>query len=884
MPPRAALETALSDRYRIERELGAGGMATVYLAADLKHDRDVAIKVLHPELAAALGGERFLSEIKTTARLQHPHILPLLDSGSADGLLFYVMPFVAGETLRKRLERERQLPIDDALRIAGEVADALGHAHAQGIVHRDIKPENILLHGGHALVADFGIALAVQQAGSQRMTQTGLSLGTPQYMSPEQAMGERTVDARSDIYALGAVTYEMLTGDPPFTGSSVQAIVAKVLAEKPAPLRTVRDTVPGWVEYAVLKALAKLPADRFATVTGFAAALTDRTLTMVSPGSAPGVEPAARARRRDPLVLGLGAAVILLAAVSAFLATRSGNQAEAFPQRSIISAEDEGSIGYPVLSPDGQSVVYPGRSRDGNSWVLYLRRLDELTSREIAGTKSPFEGRPFGAAVFSPDGKSVAYVAGRRRLVRVAIDGGSAVTLAEVPDYGGVDWSSSGEIVLGSGVDEGLQGLFRIRASGGSLTPLTRVDTARKELSHQAPRVLADGKTVLFTIWFGNSRGSELGVTSLDHGNVTPLGVAALTALDVVDGHLVYLSPDGVIMAVPVDLRQARVTGTPVVVQEEIRVNGGGSSDHKEAFLNHLGGLVYQRGQINRRLVWVDRSGTVTPALAEAREFVFARLSPDGRRIATTVGTGALRDVWTVDLSGGTLTRLSTTGASRNPVWSPDGRRILYASTHGGRAALWWQSADGNGVAVQAVVPPHNPWMMDLSPDGRQVIYNAIYDGTFNLEIVPLDSSGKPRDFVASPVAVERSGRYSPDGKWIAYVSNESGREEVYLRPATGAGGRVQVSLGGGGQPVWSRDGREIFYPNGASMNATRMAFDPEPRVVSRALLFKGEFMADFDVSVDGKRFLMIEALPGSLSLVAIPNWRTELRRLTRQP
>ena len=250
-------------------------MATVYLAHDLKHDRDVAIKVLHPDLGAALGGERFLSEIKTTARLQHPHILPLLDSGEADGLLYYVMPHVTGETLRARLERERQLPIEDALRIAREVADALGAAHAIGIIHRDIKPENILLQGGHALVADFGIALAVQSAGGQRMTQTGLSLGTPQYMSPEQAMGEKAIDARSDIYALGAVTYEMLLGEPPFTGPTVQTIVAKVLTERPTAPRAVRDTVPPGVEQAILKALAKLPADRFATAEKFADALAD---------------------------------------------------------------------------------------------------------------------------------------------------------------------------------------------------------------------------------------------------------------------------------------------------------------------------------------------------------------------------------------------------------------------------------------------------------------------------------------------------------------------------------------------------------------------------------------------------------------------------------
>ena len=292
----ARLNAALADRYRIDRELGAGGMATVYLAHDLKHDRDVAVKVLHPDLGAALGGERFLSEIKTTARLQHPHILPLLDSGDADGLLYYVMPVVTGETLRARLEREHQLPIPDAVRIAREVASALDYAHRQGVIHRDIKPENILLHDGQALVADFGIALAVQSAGGARMTQTGLSLGTPQYMSPEQAMGERTIDARSDVYALGAVLYEMLAGDAPFIGSSVQAIVAKVMSEKPTPIHTLRDTVPLAIEQAVSTALAKLPADRFGSAAEFSSALANISgVTFAAAVAAP-----ARSFPRDP--------------------------------------------------------------------------------------------------------------------------------------------------------------------------------------------------------------------------------------------------------------------------------------------------------------------------------------------------------------------------------------------------------------------------------------------------------------------------------------------------------------------------------------------------------------------------------------------------------
>src|SRR3954470_23269399 len=276
---RSHLTTALADHYRIQRELGQGGMATVYLAQDLKHDRPVAIKVLKPELAAVIGADRFLREIKTIATLQHPHILGLIDSGEVNGTAYYVMPFVEGESLRDRLRREQQLPIADAVRIATEIAGALDYAHRHGVIHRDIKPENILLHDGRALVADFGIALAASKVGGTRMTETGMSLGTPTYMSPEQAMGQREITARSDVYALGCVTYEMLVGEPPFTGPTAQAIVAKVMTAEPAGLTAQRRSVPAAVEDAVLTALAKLPADRFATAAEFANALEGQTVS-----------------------------------------------------------------------------------------------------------------------------------------------------------------------------------------------------------------------------------------------------------------------------------------------------------------------------------------------------------------------------------------------------------------------------------------------------------------------------------------------------------------------------------------------------------------------------------------------------------------------------
>ncbi|MGQ0764986.1 MAG: protein kinase domain-containing protein [Gemmatimonadota bacterium] len=866
------LGAALANRYRIERQLGAGGMASVYLAHDIRHERHVAIKVLHPDLGAALGSERFLSEIRTTARLQHPHILPLLDSGEADGLLYYVMPVVAGESLRTRLERERQLSLPDTIRIASEVASALDYAHRHGVIHRDIKPENILLHDGQAMVADFGISLAVQHAGGARMTQTGLSLGTPQYMSPEQAMGERTIDARSDVYALGAVTYEMLVGEPPFTGPTVQAIVAKVLNERPVALHTMRDTVPAGVEDAVFTALAKLPADRFATAAEFATALqSGRTSASTALPSATRAA-TSRPRWRDPLVIGLSALVMLLGAVTWMLWSNQG-RTETLAVRSVIEPESEGTIGPGSMSHDGRSVVFTGGLRGMRGQAL-VRHLDELTSREVPGAVGVMP-----APVFSPDGQWIAYIQGRRRVVRIPVAGGTPTPLAEVPDNGGIAWSPDDEIIIGAGVDEGLEGLSRISASGGPVRVLTRVDTARGELSHQAPVVLRDGSAVLFTIRKRDDQ-FEVGAASLrDSQPHTPLGIDGLSPLGVVDDKLVYQDDEGALLAVTFDAGRFRVDGTPVKVLEGLRLPGG--SGLHAASLTANGGLVYLRGNENRRLVWVDRRGLVTPVTPESREYLHVMLSPDGRRVALAIVTGYKRDIWVLDVTAGTLTPLTSVGLARNPVWTSDGKRILFGSPHaGGRAGFWWQDADGNGSPTRAASPRNNPWQAHLSPDGRRIVFQAISQGTFNIETVSLDSGAASEYLTTSATSTEGNPRFSPDGMWIAYNSDESGRQEVYVRPSTAAGGRVQVSVNGGRRPIWSRDGKRLYYWEGERMTEAGLATDPNPRVLSRIALFSGRYVDDFDVAADG-RFLMIEAEWSGVSLVAIPNWRAELNRLT---
>jgi hypothetical protein len=479
------LIAALADRYRVERELGAGGMATVYLAQDLKHDRQVAIKVLRPELAAVIGAERFLSEIKTTANLQHPHILPLFDSGAADSFLFYVMPFIEGESLRDRLTREKQLPIADAVRIATEIAGALDYAHRHNVIHRDIKPENVMLHDGQALVADFGIALAASKAGGSRMTETGMSLGTPHYMSPEQAMGQREITPRSDVYALGAMTYEMLLGEPPFTGPTAQSIVAKVMTEKPAPLIARRERIPPPVEDAVLTALEKLPADRFASAAEFASALT-RGRAAGQPGGTTrrmSAAPRFRGARRGVRPIALVLVTLGLMAGAYWLGRR--DRARAVPPisfgQSVKVTWDPGLEILPAISPDGKSVAYasgttinmriyvrpvaggrsiqltddtagvqshPRWSPDGTR-ILFLAAGGVLSAPAAGGPARPElpPGRPTPilSAAYSPDGKTIAYVIGDSLFLRS--DDGTSHPLRHVFEPNGCTWSPSGTLI-----------------------------------------------------------------------------------------------------------------------------------------------------------------------------------------------------------------------------------------------------------------------------------------------------------------------------------------------------------------------------------------------------------------------------------------------------
>ena len=498
------LNAALSDRYVLERELGAGGMATVYLATDVKHRRRVAVKVLRPELAAALGPERFLKEIEVTANLNHPHILSLYDSGEAGGFLYYVMPHVEGESLRLRLDRERELPLDEALNIASALARALDYAHRQGVVHRDIKPSNVLLQDGQPFIADFGIALAVSAAASDRMTATGMSIGTPQYMSPEQAAADRPVDGRTDIYALACILFEMLAGEPPFAGTNPGALLARKLTDTAPDVSTVRDTVPGSVTDALRRALARIPADRFASAAEFANALSDPRASEPVPGI-PDALPAGAAPMGS-ILRGWGpvAAALLLGVVATVLVLSARAEADLTPAVALtipLEGKEVNGANWKMLAVSPSGSHYAFLAEDSTA-----RRLYVMSS---AGSPRVIEGSEWAMyPIFSPDGRSLAYFADDA-IWRVDVEGGPAVRIG--PSSGaviGAAWTHEDQLIFTRGYRGGLS---IVPSAGGGATELTTLDPANREQSHRQVHALPGTSRIVFRV-----NGQQAGIWTMD--------------------------------------------------------------------------------------------------------------------------------------------------------------------------------------------------------------------------------------------------------------------------------------------------------------------------------------------------------------------------------
>jgi eukaryotic-like serine/threonine-protein kinase len=881
------LNTALADRYRIERELGAGGMATVYLADDLKHDRKVALKVLRPELAAVLGAERFVQEIKTTAALQHPHILPLYDSGrtggQADGrtdeFLYYVMPYIQGETLREKLNRETQLAIDEAVGIAMSVAGALDYAHRHGVIHRDIKPENILLHDGRAMVADFGIALAVSAAAGGRMTETGMSLGTPHYMSPEQATAEKDLSARSDVYSLGSVLYEMLAGQPPHLGGSAQQIIMKIVTEEAAPVTKMRKAVPPHVAAAVAKSLEKLPADRFATAAEFGAALENPAFTTAAgTATATAVPP----YRRTALVPALAAVAIVATALAAWGWLRPRPARETSRQRVVLWEHALGNVLDPgiarvgsqaTIAPDGSSIVYVDSTAGGFQLLRKLR--GQRVGTPMAGTDGALS--PF----FAPDGRWVGYRTIDGKLRKVPIDGGGSVTVAEDADltYNAAAWLDDGTIVYAGNL-----GLRRVSAAGGASQSVTS-DTAERRRLINTLSPLPGSRGVLYTDCPGNCAiESAVGVIDLESGSRRTLVLSAAGAWYSPTGHLLYTHRAGGLYAMGFDLDRLEVTTGAMPIIDDV-VAGTFAMAASGTVLYTTAGASAQA-----ELVWVARDGSAVPLDSTWRgEFQYPALSPDGRALAVSLQEQTTQ-IW-IRRADGTRQKLTQEGTvSWRPAWTPDGRSVVFSSNRRGSGTsddydLFRVPVDGSAPAELLLDHTFGVWEGEISPDGGWLVVRS--DEANN------ESNIRGRrltgDTTLVPLITDQSSTtqiaLSPDGRWIAFVGDVSGQGEIYVAPFPDITSTRLVSRDGGIEPRWARSGRELFYKSAGRFIAVPVTSGPTltlgpPRVLFSVAEYRSaRNRQQYDVAPDDRHFVMIRNLPRSAGdVVYVEHWFPELQ------
>ncbi len=885
--------------YEVIAAIGAGGMGEVYRARDTKLNRDVALKILPPTFASDPDRlARFHREAQVLASLNHPHIAAIYgfeDSGDTHAL---VLELVDGPTLADRIA-QGPIPVDEALVIATQIAEALEAAHEQGIIHRDLKPANIKVKSdGSVKVLDFGLAKLAEPGFGTRdsgfdaalsmsptitspamMTGVGVMLGTAAYMSPEQAKG-RPADKRADIWAFGCVFYEMLTGTRPFAGDDVTETIAAIVRGDP-DWTALPGNTPSAIRTLLQRCLQKDTKLRFRDAGDIAIECRD-ALTAIRTGAAEAASRSAGLSRRSLIVGFSGLLLGSLAGGTAVWRARSSSPAGVARFRMMLGPGQR-LAGLDLIAatfaPDGRHFVYVATT--GGPQELYLGALDNLNAVPIANTEGA--ANPF----FSPDGQWVGFFTDGS-LNKVAVSGGPAVHLARTDNFGrGAAWGPDGSIVFAPRYDDGL---WIIRDSGGTPRRLTTLDRGKSEGSHRFPQYLPDGRSILFTVGTGGSwDDARIEVLKIDSGERTVVIQGGSDARYVPTGHLIY-QRGGALLAVPFDVNASAVGGRPTTVVDTLlpSTNNTGSA---QATFSNAGSLMYVAGgagSSERTLRWVDRAGTEQRLPLPGRSYRHPRLSPDGQRIVLDIDEGNKSDVWIYDLPRGTLTRSTFDGLSQFSAWSGDGRKVMFLSANGAPPNLFWKNADGSGVAEQLTTGRHQQRPGNWAAAGDVFAFSDSDPMTgWDLWTLSLKGGRKAQPFVQTPFNETTPG-FSPDGRWIAYQSDESGRTEVYVQPFPGTGSKILVSTDGGAEPVWSGDGRELFYRNGDHMMAASITVQADLRIAKPERLFDKRTWTltgarNYDVTRDGRRFLMImesDQVAAANHINVELNWFDELKRL----
>lgn len=885
--------------YKILEKLGEGGMGVVYKAHDTKLGREIALKALPEEFAQDRERlARFEREAKLLASLNHPNIATIYGLEESEGLNFLTLELVEGETLAEKLT-SGPLKVQDALEMCRQIAEALESAHDKGIIHRDLKPSNIKVTPENKVkVLDFGLAKAFEVAevgdaagmdpyksptltvGSSR---SGVIMGTAAYMSPEQARG-KALDKRTDIWSFGCVFYELLTGQQLFIGETTSDMVAGILKQEP-DWKALPKELPVRIRDLLRRCLQKDSNKRLHDIADARIEIEE----VKSKPLEPTIENIAEAEEIQPglkkqaFPWGVTAIIVVIVAIissaAVWILKTSPTPPPQSAKRFLVDLPSElrfGGTGYGnrlALSPDGKNLVYS--AHDGEKYQLYIRPLERLEATAIPGTENAIH--PF----FSPDGQQIGFFV-EGRLKKVSLSGGIPLTICEA-DGRGATWSPDGNIVMGS---QG-KGLMQVSSSEGIPQSLTTLDKENSETSHRYPQILPGGKAVLFTARReSGTDDSRIAVCSLDTGEHRILfDETGFDARYVSSGHILYLR-GGVLMAVPFDVHTLNVTESPVPLAINIH---WGSDGNARFSISDDGTLVYfpLTGDIGKRsLVWVDRKGIEAPVAIGQYGYRVPRISPDGKKVAVSKYEGENYDIWVYDVERGTLTRLTFEGSNTTPAWTPDGKRLLFCSNRARVYDIYSKRADGSEEAELFFSSEYLKWSPSFSDDGESLAYYEINPET-QRDIWTMQLKDKSASPLINTSANERAPIISPNGRWVAYSSDESGRYEVFVSPYQKAAGKWPISTDGGTEPLWSPDGRELFYREKNRMMAVSIETSPsfkagKPEMLFERMYYSYSYTSSYDIHPDGSRFLMIksEDEPESRQISIVLNWDEELKRL----